>query len=106
MTAMGSNSRSQARRRAWCEGWRPCQGTIVMGKRCAGLNFQDYRHNQRPPRSVFHDEALQVLANFFLDHAVVAPLFIAGRLESVHHRLPRLIEETIRSEERRVGKEC
>src|SRR5664280_2884600 len=93
---MGSNSSSQARRRALCDGWRPCQGTVVIRNHGSLLsNFQDYRHNQRPPRRVLHDEALQVLANFFLDHAVVALLFVAGRLKGVHHRLPRLIEETI-----------
>src|SRR5664279_1630127 len=67
---------------------RTCHGSLLS-------DFQDHWHDQRPPRSVFHDEALQVLANFFLDHAVVALLFVAGRLEGVHHRLPRLIEEAI-----------
>src|ERR1017187_6415076 len=95
IAAMGSNSSSQARRRAWCDGWRPCQGTMVMGNYGRVSDFQNHRHDQRPPRRVLHDEALQVLANFFLDHAVVALLFVAGRLEGVHHRLPRLIEETI-----------
>src|ERR1035438_21773 len=69
---------------------------MVVIENCGSVSdLQDHGHDQRPPRSVFYDETLQVLANFFFDHAVVALLFIAGRLQGVHHRLPRLLEETV-----------
>ena len=41
------------------------------------LDFEDDRHDQRPARRVLHDEAFQVLADLFLDHSVVAALFVA-----------------------------
>src|SRR5438309_8500705 len=51
------------------------------------LDFQDYRHNQRPLLGLFRDVALQVRPDLLLDDAVVGLLFIAGNIERLHNDL-------------------
>src|SRR5208283_735525 len=58
-------------------------------------DFEDDRHDQRPPRGVLHYEAFEVLADLLLDHAVIALLLVTRRFERTHHRLASLVEETV-----------
>src|SRR5205085_8431164 len=57
--------------------------------------FQNHGHDQRTTRGAFHDEALQVLADFFFDDAVVALFLVAGRFQGLQDSLAGLFHEPI-----------
>src|SRR5208337_3970630 len=73
----------------------PGNGGHRDGGRLCVSDFEDDRHDQRPPRGVLHYEAFEVLADLLLDHAVVALLFVTGGFQSTHHGLASLVEETV-----------
>ena len=63
---------------------RACGDALDSGLRCFdvgqgndGSDLQNHRHDQRTPRRVLRDVALQVLADLFFDHAIVGFLFVA-----------------------------
>src|SRR5579871_114922 len=59
------------------------------------LDFQDHRHDQRAAGGTLHNEALEVLADLFLDDAVVGFFFVAGGFQGLQHDLARLRQEAV-----------
>src|ERR1019366_3317332 len=59
------------------------------------LDFQYHRHNQRPSLRLARDVALQVGADFLLDHAIVGFLFGAGGIEGLHDDLPDAFDHAV-----------
>src|SRR5690242_6200658 len=59
------------------------------------LDFQNHRHDQRAAGGALHNEAFQILADFFFNHSVVSFFLIAGSLQRLQHNLPRVGQEAI-----------
>src|SRR5581483_10425679 len=61
----------------------------------AKSNLQNHRHDQWTTGGVFDNVALEVLTDFFLDHAVVGLFFITRNLESLQNDLARFLHESV-----------
>src|ERR1700730_4464276 len=58
-------------------------------------NLQYHRHDQRPPLVLPRDVALQIGADFLLDHAIVGLLFGAGGIEGLDDDLLDALDHAI-----------